>query len=371
MDRREFIKAAGGAILGSLLFNRESNAVIGNTIIIGRSKVIIGYRSLVGTQIDRVLRDIAWMDNRFESIPLGGDNLVVTDKTKLVPYMEGRLSGLLIDYANATILGLTPSIAGLVNDPYYGEIYCGMDGNGNYAFKIDSSKLAYESVGWTTDKQEAIMVDTHGFNSVAAEAIKTSNIHTLSLVMACMDLESKANAALHLAQNGINCYAPCDRFAGYLVGYNAPGTIICSAPIRKIPQKRAAVIGNQPIKMNVNEKIIVQTWNVEDGSRYCDAPDRYMQGVANYLKINLNTTTVNAGIGETGKIIDAAKYYGAKVISVRIYNEDDRLPVDMWLSSDINNRAILLHSAAYDSGYRMFFDHPKQTTFGDLKPKIA
>lgn len=215
------------------------------------------------------------------------------------------------------------------------------------------------------------MVDTHGFNCVAAEAIKTSNIHTVSIVIACMDLESKATAALYLAQNGINCYAPCDRFAGYLVGYNAPGTIICSAPIRKIPQKRAAVIGNQPIKIHIKEKIIVQTWDIDDESRYCDAPDRYMQGVAGYLNINLNTTAVNAGIGETRKIIDAARYYDAKVISVRIYNEDDRLPVDAWLSSDIYNRAILLHSAAYDSGYRMFFDHPKQTTFADLKPKIA
>lgn len=132
--------------MGSLLLKKVTNAARDDTIIIGKSKVIIGYRSLVGTQIDRVFRDIAWKDDRFESIPLGGDNLIVTDQNNLIPYMEGRLAGLLINYASAIIFGLTPSIAGLVNDPYYGEIYCGMDGDGNYVFRIDPSKLAYESV---------------------------------------------------------------------------------------------------------------------------------------------------------------------------------------------------------------------------------
>jgi hypothetical protein len=41
-----------------------------------------------------------------------------------------------------------------------------------------------------------------------------------------------------------------------------------------------------------------------------------------------------------------------------------------WLLENKHHRAVLLHSAAYESGIKLFKEFPKQTTFGDLNPVI-
>jgi len=44
--------------------------------------------------------------------------------------------------------------------------------------------------------------------------------------------------------------------------------------------------------------------------------------------------------------------------------------VAQWLKEDPKHRVILFHSAPYEPGYNLFFQFPKQTSFGDLNPII-
>ncbi|MEE8180028.1 MAG: hypothetical protein V3T89_02815, partial [bacterium] len=57
----------------------------------------------------------------------------------------------------------------------------------------------------------------------------------LLLVIAYMDTPDKAQVAFYLAQNRINAYAVCDRFANELIGhkerFNVEAEILGSAPI--------------------------------------------------------------------------------------------------------------------------------------------
>ncbi len=70
----------------------------------------------------------------------------------------------------------------------------------------------------------------------------------LFLVVPCMDTPDKAQAALYLAQNGINVYAVCGQFANELIGckerFNVETEILGSAPIKETAS--GAIIGTQP-----------------------------------------------------------------------------------------------------------------------------
>jgi hypothetical protein len=50
--------------------------------------------------------------------------------------------------------------------------------------------------------------------------------------------------------------------------------------------------------------------------------------------------------------------------------QEDYKPVAKWLGKETRNRAVLLHSVAYEPGNALFKEFPKQTTFGDLSPII-
>jgi len=39
-----------------------------------------------------------------------------------------------------------------------------------------------------------------------------------------------------------------------------------------------------------------------------------------------------------------------------------------WLREDGSRRAVLFHTAAYPEGYKLFFEFPRQTSFGDVHP---
>ena len=69
-------------------------------------------------------------------------------------------------------------------------------------------------------------------------------------------------------------------------------------------------------------------------------------------------------------IVTQAEAVNAQVISVRVCIDKDYKPVAEWLKKDKRNRAVLLHSAAYEPGIALFKGFPKQTTFGDLNPVI-
>ena len=334
-------------------------------MIIGASKIELKTEDnpVIGTQVDRVIRDYLWTDSAFDTkVP---PNRIPQDSSQIIPYMEGARVREMMDWAGASVLPLTPSHAILKED---GQYYAS---NGqDYVFPILSDKVNYPTSMFSENKATVTIHDTHGFNAVAGKAYE--NKDNINVVIACMDTPSKAETALWIAKNGMNCYAPCDRFTNKLMNYkNEFGIeteIIGSAPIRKT--NYGAVIGNQPVIILLNERIIVQYTEEGYPNQYCDTPKRYFDALQKVFGLELNVTEVYANVGETYKVVEKAQDQGARVIAVRVYNEQDYYPVKSWLTENKNNRAILFHSAAYDPGMKLFREFPKQTSFGDLNPKI-
>jgi len=333
-------------------------------IILGQSKIVIPKYALVGTQVDRVIRDIAWKNSQFDK---RRDPFLIPRRSQLVPYMEGRLSGILMDYAGVEITGLTPSRAIRKKNDYYSD-----DGNNHFSFRISPDKTKYETAMFSPNHRKALFVDTHGFNMIAGQAIRINKIRRIFLAIACMDMPAKAKAALYLAKNGINCYGPCDRFAykniGYKDKYPIAATIIGTAPIR--PYKQGAIIGNQPVEISVMEKIVIEYTEREYPDQYCDTPTRYFEALNKKYKLGLKLVRALANAGEAYKVTAKAVALKASVIGVRVWNREDAAAVSKWLKGDLKRRAILFHSAAYEPGYKMFFRFPERTSFGDLSPKF-
>ena len=333
-------------------------------LVLGTSKIIIKKNSLIGTQVDRVIRDIAWKNSDFDEHV--SPFRIPASREEVVPYMEGRMTRFLIDYAQVKVIGLTPAHALQRVGNYYAS-----DGEGFFRFYIDPSKVKYKTAMFKGDK--AVLPDTHGFNMVAGKAAVINEAEKIDLVIACMDIPAKAEAALYLAKKGINCFGPCDRFASELIGYKKKVpqevTILGTAPIRKHPD--GAVIGNQPVSIDLDEKIIVQYTDKKYPDQYCDTPARYFENLDKKLKLKLNLICVDAAVGETEKVVNEAKRLNARVIGIRILNIKDSVPVENWLKQDFRHRAILFHSAPYEPGYEMFFKFPEQTSFGDLNPIVV
>ena len=151
------------------------------------------------------------------------------------------------------------------------------------------------------------------------------------------------------------------------LGINA--TIIGSAPIKQT--ESGAVIGDQPVGIYLDEPIVVEYTDRNDTSdQYCDTPWRYFNRLNQVYGLKLSLIKVYANTGEAGKVVTQAEAAKAQVIGVRVCRDEDYRPVAEWLKKDSRNRAVLLHSAAYEPGIALFKQFPKQTTFGDLDPII-
>jgi len=339
------------------------------TMVIGLSKIELrtADKEVIGVQVDRVIRDHVWYNSSFDtSVPV---DRVPEDSSQVVPYMEGARTAEMMVWANVSVVPLTPSIALKKEDGYY----YGSDGQGNFAFQICPDKAEYPTCEFVIENgsEYVVMYDTHGFNAVAEQAyLKRDEIN---LSIACMDMPDKAKAALYLAQNGIPCYAPCDRFANTLMNYKEElgieTEILGSAPIRQTDC--GAVIGDQPVVISLNESIIAQYTDSPYPDQYCDTPSRYFRELQKVYNVNLSVTEVYANVGETSNLVKEAKEQNAGVIGARIFTEADYLPLKEWLKEDKNHRAILFHSAAYNFGIKLFREFPKQTSFGDINPKFV
>jgi hypothetical protein len=339
------------------------------TMVIGLSKIELrtADKEVIGVQVDRVIRDHVWYNSSFDTrVPV---DRVPEDSSQVVPYMEGARTAEMMVWANVSVVPLTPGIALKKEDGYY----YGSDGQGHFAFQICPDKAEYPTCYFVIENgsEYVVMYDTHGFNAVAEQAyLKRGEIN---LSIACMDMPDKAKAALYLAQNGIPCYAPCDRFANTLMNYKEElgieTEILGSAPIRQTDY--GAVIGDQPVVISLNESIIAQYTDRLYSDQYCDTPSRYFRALQKVYNINLSVTEVYANVGETSNLVKEAKEQNAGVIGARIFNEADYLPLKEWLKEDKNHRAILFHSAAYNFGIKLFREFPKQTSFGDINPKFV
>jgi hypothetical protein len=341
-------------------------------VILGHSKIELNRSMTVGVQVDRVIRDLFINNSTFDV--RGPADRIPKNSSEVFPYAEGNRVREMMNWAGVKVLPLTPCRAKKVGD----DSYYAADGQGKFPFLISPSKITFPPFSKTVfrpkkgsnETADLICPETHGFNMIAEQAYL--HRRDINLAVACMDLPAKAQAALYLAKNGIDIYAPCDRMASLLLNYKKLGinaTILGSAPIRQT--ESGAVIGDQPVAISLNEPIVAEYANRNDTSdQYCDAPWRYFTRLNQIYGLNLTILRVSANTGEAGKIVRKAEEIKAHVIGVRICTDQDYKPVAEWLKEDQRNRAVLLHSAAYEPGIALFKEFPKQTTFGDLDPVI-
>jgi hypothetical protein len=342
-------------------------------IILGLSKIELNPGETIGVQVDRVIRTSCSPNSSMGlRIPA---NRIPKNVSEIVRYAEGARVREMVNWSSAKVFPLTPARAKKVGNGYFAAA----DGQGKFPFLISPSKITdppfsktvFKPAKGSNETADLICPDTHGFNMIAEQAY----LHRkdIDLAVACMDLPAKAEAALYLAKNGINIYAPCDRFASNLMNYKAKfginRTILGSAPIRQ--SEKGAIIGDHPLAIYLDETIVVEYTDRNDTmDRYCDTPWRYFNRLNQVYGLNFSIIRVYANAGEAGKVVRQAEAIKAQVIGVRVCSDDDYKPVAQWLKKDLKNRAVLLHSVAYIRGNALFKEFPTQTTFGDLNPII-
>lgn len=322
-------------------------------VVLGATNITVPQGATVVTQVDRVTKDPgSKLNNSLNS------DFRPTSPSQLVPWMEGARVQELMKYANVTVIPATNVPVKKINNTWYGP-----DDKGNYVYAVDPGKMTDLRSQPSTDGTRLATV-THGMNVMVPDAVKN---HAY-LVVACGDLPGKAQAEGYMNTKGINCYAPCDRFTYELLDKNASGTSLGTMPVRALKDGKGAVIGAQPISMNLKEKIIVQTTIKGYPDQYCDTPKRYFDGFEKTYGVKLDKVVVDANTGQTNMVVDEAQKTGANIIAVRVLSDKDKGPVKDWLKKDPNHRAVLFHSAAYEPGYALFFEFPNQVTGDDTKP---
>ena len=318
-------------------------------IVIGRAAIRVDRDSRIKTQVDRVTRD--WQLGRnVDSAPWQ-----LALKT-LVPWHEGNKVKELASLTGATVTPVWGTRVRKIGAAWYAP-----DATGQPRFELAEDKVVNYPTTIPIDDRTAIVNDTHGISAIAWDCLDAN------MVVGCGDHKGKMDAAYYLAEQGVNVYVPTDRFIGLLVGARTRGTIIGSGPIRKTAG--GAVIGNQPIAIDVDEPIVVSTATGGYPIRYYDAPHRYFAALAEFCGRPMHITAVQVNeYGRGDVVVEQARKLGAKVIGIRIKSRIEHDAVSAWLKEDKTRRAVLFHSAVYPDGYKLFFEYPEQTSFGDIYP---
>jgi hypothetical protein len=240
-----------------------------------------------------------------------------------------------------------------------GDRWLAADGDGIFRYEVLEDKVQYPTtLVW---RNVALLVDTHGISALSEPARREG----VTLVVGCGDTEDKMKAAFDLARREVNVWFPCDRFVGDLVGYDAPGVLIGSGPVRR--EGDAAVIGDRPVRFEIGETFVVEDFGGSGPLRYYDTPARYFRALASMLPLKITYVAVDDA-GQSARIVNRAEELGASAIGVRVCSPEDAAPVRAWLSASSRHRAVLFHTAPYPAGYALFGEFPAQTTFGDPRP---
>ena len=320
-------------------------------IIIGKSAIKVNKNSLIKVQADRVTRD--WLQAfNIKSSPWN------FSMEHLTTWHEGKKIRELVDITGAKVLPVTGTLVKLFQDDWYAP-----DAEGVFRFQISEDKVLNFPSTIVIDDQTAIINDTHGISAIAWDALDAD------LVIGCGDAIGKRDAAYYLADSGVNVYMPTDRYIGTLIGTQTKGIIIGSAPIKAT--KDGAVIGDQIVAFDVNEPIVVSNTNGRYPLQYYDTPYRYFKELEKYIGKSMNIIPVDVlEYGKANVVVDEARKIGAKLIGIRVKSEIEHDAVYSWLKENKANRAILFHTAVYPDGYKLFYEFPEQTSFGDIYPEF-
>lgn len=317
-------------------------------VTIGKSSIRVRSDSRIRTQVDRVTRDWLSAVNRQDapwSVP--GDGLV--------PWHEGEKIREL-----AALAGASASPVWGTRVRKFGNRWYAPDAEGVYRFRVSDDKVLNYPTTLLLDERTAVVNDTHGISALAWDAADAD------LVVGCGDNEGKVEAAYYLAGKGVDVYMPTDRFLADLIGTRTPGTIVGSAPVKPSPD--GAVIGDQPVSFLVDETIVVSDFDgVSYPLHYYDTPHRYFRELGRYLGVPLHIVPiVVTEAGGAAVVVEEARRAGARIIGIRVWGKKEHDAVAEWLREDTRHRAVLFHTAVYPEGYRLFFEFPLQTSFGDI-----
>ena len=318
------------------------------SFVLGNSRIVVPSGARVGAQVERTVRD--WLSYQLSWD--GADRPV--GRSSLLEWHEGARLRDLLDAAEAKVFPLTGTIVAR-----RGERWLAPDGDGVFRYEVLEDKVQYPTTLVAGDV--GLVIDTHGISALVEPARREG----VTLVVGCGDTPDKMKAAFDLARGGVNVWFPCDRFVGDVLGYDAPGVLIGSAPVRR--EGTSAVIGDRPVAFDALEMFVVEDFEGQGVARYYDAPARYFRALAADFPLRVVYVPVDGG-GQSRRVIDAAGRLGAEAIGVRVETEADAVPVRAWLAASPRHRAVLFHTAPYPAGYALFDAFPGQTTFGDPTP---
>lgn len=317
--------------------------------VLGESVVRLTAGSRVGVQVERTVRD--WLSAQvrydFSARPVGPRDLL--------GYHEGARLGDLLP-TGVVAVPLQGTLAARRDDRWLAP-----DERGVFRFEVLPDKIQYPAT--RAARGLALLPDTHGVSALVEQAARGK----VDLVIACGDSPDKAKAAYHLARLGIAVWFPCDRFVGDLLGHDARATLIGSAPARV--EGHVAVIGDRPVSFSVSETIVVEDTSAHGNERYHDAAWRYYSELARAVPLRLERVQVE-GAGKAARLVARARELGARAVALRVADAEDAGALREWLAQSTENRAVLFHSAPYPDGERLFRDFPRQTTFGDPRPRF-
>lgn len=318
------------------------------TMVLGESAIEVPAGLKVGVQVDRTARD--WLSYQMRWDMTAKPISVFT----ILDYHEGAVLKRLINLTPIEIYPLAGTVVAKA-----GEKWIAPDETGVFRFEVLTDKLMYPtshasgSLAW--------VVDTHGISLLVSQAVDKQ----LPLVVGCGDSEGKMEAAFYLAQKGVNVAFPGDRYQDLLLGYQAKGTLIGTAPVKKVDNK--VFIGLQPVRFSLSETIVAQDTKAPFPVQYYDAPARYFRRLSQLAPINVQYVEVDSP-NQVGKVLAKVREIGSKAVGVRIATRQEYQALRDWLAQSIQNRAVLFHSGLYPHAQELFDLYPEQVTFGDLHP---
>jgi len=319
-------------------------------VVLGESAIVVAPQERVAVQVERTVRDWLSYQMTFDMVrkPEARDALLT--------YHEGARLRDLLAAVDARVEALPGTIAVRRGGTWYAP-----DEEGVFRFEVLPDKIQYPTTRIAGDL--ALLLDTHGISSLVQSAVGRE----AALVVGCGDHPAKMQAAYHLARRGTDVYFPCDRFVSEVIGYEAPGVLVGSAPIRKEGER--AVIGGVPVTFRLDETIVVENADLRGRFQYYDAPARYFRALGALAPLKLEWVSIEAP-GQSARVVQRARDLDATAIAVRVQTREDYEPVRDWLVERAANRAVLFHTAPYSDGYRLFSEFPGRTTFGDPRPRF-
>ena len=340
------------------LLNASPNA---KSVVLGTTKVVLDENSVVLSQVDRVYRD--WLGGQLAS-PFGPELLATFserrtyNQSELLPEIGWHEGARLKELKS---INFTHFVGPGTLVARSGDKWFAVDDQGIFRFEVPKDKLLYPTTRFLR-KDLAIIIDNHGINMLVEQAIRKN----ATAVVGCCDNPSKIYAAEYLAKRNISVVCFTDKYLFQAIGHDL--NILGSPPIRIFGGK--AILGNQPIKISVKEKILaVNSSDSVFSLWYYQTPASYMSVLEDALPINVTYFTLN-DFNQMDLAVMAARLTNASVIATRIFNSADYFAVKGWLEENSNNKAILFHSSAYPYGYKLFQEFPKQTTFDDPNPQV-